>query len=92
VALLTVIARYRTEAGLRWPVAALAAVAIGLGLVATRLVERLGRPRAVTTAADEDWVPLGQSAESRSWSSTAATTTPGGLWASDDAWGTADRR
>ena len=48
VALLTVIARYSDEAGLGWPVAALAAVAIGLGLAVTRLVERLGRPRAMT--------------------------------------------
>jgi ribose/xylose/arabinose/galactoside ABC-type transport system permease subunit len=91
VALITLIARYSEAAELTLSATVLAAAAVGAGLLVTRLVERLGRPRAAREAMDEDWVPLAPASETRSWSTTSATTS-GGLWASDDAWGTADRR
>ena len=97
VGLITLIDAYSDEAGLGWPSAALATVAILVGLAVTRLVERLGRPRTASEALDEDWVALGAIRSAarladRSRAPATAATTPGGLWASDDAWGTADRR
>lgn len=94
VSLLVVLGEYGDETGRDWSPGLVAAAAIGLGLVVTRLVERYGRPR-VSVADDEeelDWVPkIHGTSDGRTWSSTTATTT-GGLWASDDAWGTSDRR
>jgi ribose/xylose/arabinose/galactoside ABC-type transport system permease subunit len=92
VVLITLIARYSAVADLKWSPLVLAAAAIAVGLLVTRLVERLGRPRPARESLDEDWVPVAPATETRSWSTTSASTTSGGLWASDDAWGTADRR
>jgi hypothetical protein len=60
----------------------------------TRLVERFGRPSTGVRAETEDaWVPKvhAQPAAPRTWQ---PPTTPaaGGLWASDDAWGTIEHR
>jgi len=92
VALITLIARYSDVADLKWSATVLAAAAVAVGLLVTRLIERLGRPRPARESLDEDWVPVAPATETRSWSTTSASTTSGGLWASDDAWGTADRR
>jgi len=95
VALLTVTMAYATATGRTWPVAAFAAVAIGVGLAMTRLVERFGHPPQGDDE-DDDWVPKattdGWSGSRSSWQTTSATTSAGGLWGADDAWGTADRR
>jgi hypothetical protein len=92
VSLLVVIGQYANATRLNWPVTVLAAGAIGVGLAVTRLVERLGRPRPAAEALDEDWMPRAATTDTRAWTPATTTTTPGGLWASDDAWGTADRR
>jgi ribose/xylose/arabinose/galactoside ABC-type transport system permease subunit len=95
VALLAVLARYALQVGWGWSDALLGAAAIGVGLVVTRLVERFGRPRpAVLEEGEEDegWMPkVHTTPEGRTWSTTTATS-PGGIWSSDDAWGTGDRR
>lgn len=100
VVLLTVTMAYATASDRSWPVAGFAAVAIGLGLVMTRLVERYGHPPQGDEEDDEDWAPKtsqsgtsnGWTGSRSSWQTTSSTTTPGGLWGADDAWGTADRR
>jgi ribose/xylose/arabinose/galactoside ABC-type transport system permease subunit len=93
VALLTVVAQYAEATNRGWDAATLAAAAIGLGLVMTRLVERLGRP-ASGDAVDDDaeWAPKIHSMSNvRSWQ-TPAPSSAVGLWASDDEWDTAERR
>jgi hypothetical protein len=100
VGLITVIGLYLSGANRSLSDAAMAAIAIAVGLAVTRLVERFGRPdHSVDNPEDEDWVPAGHAASGSThspWpaSSTpaATTTTTGGLWASDDAWGSTDQR
>jgi ribose/xylose/arabinose/galactoside ABC-type transport system permease subunit len=109
VGLITVVDKYLTVTNRHWGTAALAAVAIGVGLVVTRLVERFGRPDrgADEDTEGEDWTPTGHAAPGFGslrpeqhdtgapiWKPAAATTTTttGGLWASDEAWTSAERR
>ncbi len=95
-ALLVVGAQYVTATGRDWSEAAFGALAIALGLGVTRLVERFGRPvLAVRREVDDAWTPRVHSLTPSSLrSSWTATPTPaaGGLWASDDAWGTTESR
>lgn len=72
------------------PVAAawVAVGAIGVGLVATRLVERFGRPVLLPpTEEEESWMPRVHSLAPTSKPWQPAPTPTGGLWSSDDAWG-----
>jgi ribose/xylose/arabinose/galactoside ABC-type transport system permease subunit len=97
VALITVAFAYTQAIHHEWNGFALAAVAIGVGLAVTRVIERFGRPDTATSEDDdEDWSPrvhaagAGSSAPTaRTWQPTSVSSTPtvGGLWASDDAWG-----
>jgi hypothetical protein len=94
--LVTVAMAYAVASNRTWPAAAFAAAAIGLGLGVTRLIERFGRPSpAVPSPEEEDWVPKvhALTPAGRSWQ---PASTPsgglGGLWASDDAWGTIEPR
>ncbi len=82
--LITVGIAYAETTGRSWHEAAFAAVAIGLGLGVTRLVELFGRPDTGDEDDDDDDEAWGTKVRS----SPAA----GGLWASDDAWGSADQR
>jgi hypothetical protein len=97
VGLLTVVDAYGRATGRDWSIAAMAAIAVGIGLVVTRLVERFGRPEPARDedTDEQDWAPKVHAAAPGAWQaapSTATTTTPGGLWASDEAWGSSDRR
>ena len=56
-ALVTVGMAYAVASHRTWPAAAFAAVAIGLGLVVTRLVERFGRPSSVIHGLDDGTGP-----------------------------------
>ncbi len=96
-ALLVVASAYAQQTHRAWPPAAFAAVAIGLGLAVTRLVERFGRPTTGNPdgEADEDWMPRSHSGNG--WTPAKPYAAPaqsavGGLWASDDAWGSTERR
>ncbi|MFC7550317.1 ABC transporter permease [Plantactinospora sp. GCM10030261] len=55
VALLTLFLRYEDERGWDIALTAIAAVTVAAGLVVTRLVESLGRPRRVVGEFDADW-------------------------------------
>jgi ribose/xylose/arabinose/galactoside ABC-type transport system permease subunit len=58
VAVITLLLRYTAAEGWKLQPIALAAGAIGLGLVVTRLVETFGRPRPIAANGDEDaWTP-----------------------------------
>jgi hypothetical protein len=103
VGLLTIANQYLTVTNRAWSTAALGAVALGVGLAVTRLVERFGRPDQGGSHADEEeWAPAGHAVTSagRSWQPAATTTTSGaipavtagGLWASDEAWGSVEQR
>jgi ribose/xylose/arabinose/galactoside ABC-type transport system permease subunit len=90
VGVIIVAGEYGAATGRNWDPALLAAVAIGLGLVVTRLVERFGRPDAGgDEVEEEDWMPQVHSSTSatRTWPTTPTTTTSNSLWASDEAWG-----
>jgi ribose/xylose/arabinose/galactoside ABC-type transport system permease subunit len=96
VALMLIADKYLIAIKHQWSEYVLAAVAIGLGLAVTRVVERFGRPDAGRDEdEDEEWSPKVHSGGGtnntapRSWQPTAVPTTQavGGLWASDDAWG-----
>jgi ribose/xylose/arabinose/galactoside ABC-type transport system permease subunit len=95
VVLLTLAMAYAGATDRSWPIAAFAAIAIGLGLAMTRLVERFGHPPQGDDE-DDDWASSkssdGWSSSRPSWQTTSATTTASNLWGADDAWGTADRR
>ena len=112
VSLLTVVDQYLVATERSWSRAALAAVAIGVGLAVTRLVERFGRPDpGRDDTEEEDWVPAAHMAPGYATATTSvnaptpAATAGGlwasanlrgggelGLWASDEAWGSAERR
>jgi ribose/xylose/arabinose/galactoside ABC-type transport system permease subunit len=97
VSLVTVGQAYAERTHPSWPDAAFAAVAIAIGLAVTRLVERFGRPMpSRAQEADDDWAPRVHSAVPASTGWATGSRTPvqngvGGIWASDDAWGTSDR-
>lgn len=101
VVLLTLFMRYADETG--WDIAqlAVAAGAIAVGLVVTRLVETFGRPAAheregdwePAPTADEPASSTWSTAESDSWSSTLPAQPAGGRtdpW-DNDRWGTSGR-
>lgn len=93
-ALLIVGITYADATDRAWSPVVIAAVTVGLGLGVTRLVERFGRPSQVSKRAVEDaWEPKvhALAPASRSWQP-APTPAAGGLWASDDAWGTIEQR
>jgi ribose/xylose/arabinose/galactoside ABC-type transport system permease subunit len=98
VSLIAVVIFYVHAKAYSWSDLALAAVAIGVGLVVTRLVERFGRPEAARADDDDDdWAPRVHAAApppTRTWPPAPVPATPaaGGLWASDEAWGSTDRR
>jgi ribose/xylose/arabinose/galactoside ABC-type transport system permease subunit len=96
VSLLTVCTAYAAATDRSWPAAAFAAVAIGLGLAVTRLVERFGRPAVRDgdeTDDEDDWVSRAHSSlpNGRTWQPSSTASGVGGLWASDDAWGSVER-
>lgn len=99
--LFVVVSAYSDAAGLDWSPAALAAGALAIGLVATRLVEKFGRPSLGREPVEDDegWLLRSHADSEAGWPNgrpytpaTPATTASGTLWASDDAWGTTDRR
>ncbi len=96
-ALVTVGMAYAVRTHHTWPAVAFGAVAIALGLGVTRLVERFGRPApARSEDPDDDWAPRVHSSTptGNGWATTTrspAQTGVGGIWASDDSWGTGDR-
>jgi ribose/xylose/arabinose/galactoside ABC-type transport system permease subunit len=94
--LVAVAAEYSEATERTWSPFLVAAVAIGLGLAVTRLVERYGRPAPGSDENDdEDWVPKAHTSTASGWPATSkasTATTSLGLWASDDAWGTGDGR
>jgi ribose/xylose/arabinose/galactoside ABC-type transport system permease subunit len=67
-----------------WSMEAVVAVTIGVGLAVTRLVERFGRP--VLRPATDDDDPFGLKPRGAPWR--PGPTPAGGLWSSDDGWGT----
>jgi ribose/xylose/arabinose/galactoside ABC-type transport system permease subunit len=87
-ALITVSIEYARVTGKTWGAAAVAAVAIGLGLVVTRLVERYGRPanRGPEEEDDDEWASRATAALSNGRSWQPGSTGAGGIW-TDDAWG-----
>jgi hypothetical protein len=103
VALVIIGMEYTRRTGMSWSDPAFAALGIGVGLVATRLVERFGRPDLEDYADSEDvWnagpaaQAAGTSASPDLWSTPPSQTTtwsasPGGSWGSTDAWGASTR-
>jgi ribose/xylose/arabinose/galactoside ABC-type transport system permease subunit len=94
VALLTIVQQYDEVTDRRWPLVLYAAVAIGIGLVATRLIEHFGRPRRdEETAEEEEWSPPTPEPAVGDWPTArqggswpAGPPASGGLWGSDDSW------
>jgi ribose/xylose/arabinose/galactoside ABC-type transport system permease subunit len=88
-ALFTLVASYARAKGWTWSPVSLAAVALAVGVAVTRLIEQFGRPAAPKPDEDEpvssDWL---RSATAPTTGTTPTSASPGGLWASDDAWGT----
>jgi ribose/xylose/arabinose/galactoside ABC-type transport system permease subunit len=85
-ALVTVMVEWLDELRQDWPVEYVVFAALLLGLVATRLVERFGRPVLRPPAEEEEsWMPRAHppAPPPASWGPTPA----GGLWSSDDVWG-----
>ncbi len=103
VALVTIGMAYARLIGLGWSEAAFAALGIGVGLVATRLVERFGRPDTADDYTDTEdvWAtsPAAPSAAGGTspdlWSSPPSQTSwsaqPSSPWGGTDAWGTSTR-
>ncbi|HEX6873055.1 MAG TPA: ABC transporter permease [Micromonosporaceae bacterium] len=91
VGLVTLVIKYAEVTERSWQLAAFAGVAVGLGLLVTRLVERLGRPAAADPDDDddEDWVPRWNSGAPKPVNPGAG---PGGIWASDESWGSSEGR
>jgi ribose/xylose/arabinose/galactoside ABC-type transport system permease subunit len=93
--LLTVAMSYAESSGRNWPTAAFAAVAIGLGLAVSRLIEYFGRPTPGDEGdehADDDWAPKTHSFTGSGWSSGGSPSGTGAIWASDETWGSTERR
>jgi len=91
-ALMMVAMRYAAATGKSWDPAAFAAVAIGLGLVVTRLVEKYGRPATPgeDDEDDDDWASRATAALSNGRSWQPGSSGAGGIW-TDDAWGAEQR-
>jgi ribose/xylose/arabinose/galactoside ABC-type transport system permease subunit len=87
--LLTLVLAWTAEAYPQVTPAWVAVGAIGVGLVATRLVERFGRPVLLpaTVEEDESWMPRVHSLAPTSKPWKPAPTPTGGLWSSDEGWG-----
>lgn len=100
VGLVTIVQQYDEVTRRGWPLAVYAAIAIGLGLVATRLVERFGRPRRDQEVdEEEEWSPPAPEPAAADWPTArqgpgwpAGPPATGSLWGSDDAWTPPDRR
>jgi hypothetical protein len=87
--LIIVAMEYADATGKSWGPATFAAVAIGLGLVVTRLVERYGRPSLHGEDEEEDddeWASRATAALSNGRTWQPGSTGAGGIW-TDDAWG-----
>jgi ribose/xylose/arabinose/galactoside ABC-type transport system permease subunit len=86
--LIIVAMEYAGATGKPWGPATFAAVAVGLGLIVTRLVERFGRPmlHGELDEEDDEWASRATAAlgNGRTWQ--PGSTGAGGLW-TDDAWG-----
>ncbi|GAA1822515.1 hypothetical protein GCM10009682_48590 [Luedemannella flava] len=105
VALLTLGMAYARLLGWAWSEATFAALGIGVGLVATRLVERFGRPELDEYAENDDVWNAGPAAQSSAssgsspdlWSTPPSQTTSwsaqpsSSSWGGSDAWGTSAR-
>ena len=100
-ALFVVVSAYSDAAELNWSPAVLAASVLAIGLVATRLVEKFGRPSLGRELVEDDegWLLRSHADPEAGWPNgrpytpaSPATTATGTLWASDDAWGTTERR
>ena len=94
VALVTVVMEYLDVTKRNVAPLAVAAVAIGAGLVVTRLVEAFGRPRSAADA-DDDWAAAPATStpslsEADSWSPNRTGWTTAGT-SGDDRWGNGDR-
>jgi ribose/xylose/arabinose/galactoside ABC-type transport system permease subunit len=97
VALVTAVMEYLDVTNRRVAPLAVAAVAIGAGLVVTRLVEAFGRPRSAADA-DDDWgraqaastTSTTSMAEADSWSPNRTGWTTAGT-SGDDRWGNGER-
>jgi len=100
VALLTIVQQYDEVTDRGWPLALYAAVAVGVGLLATRLVEHFGRPRrGVEPDEEEEWSPPSPEPATGDWpTARQGPSWPGGqpstgnLWGSDEVWSPPDRR
>jgi len=87
--LIIVAMEYADATGKSWGPATFAAVAIGLGLVVTRVVERFGRPALHGEDEDEDddeWASRATAALSNGRTWQPGSTGAGGIW-TDDTWG-----
>lgn len=98
VALVVLVTQYAAVTDRRVAPLALAAAAIGAGLVVTRLVEAFGRPRsAVDEEADQSWratnTSTSTSPSDTGWSSRQSSgwTSPLPARSGDDGWGSEDR-
>ncbi len=75
-----------------WPVAYVLGAAIGVGLAVTRLVEWFGRPVLLPPRDDdESWMPRVHSLTPTSTPWRPGPTPAGGLWSSDEGWGSPPR-
>ncbi len=84
-ALLTVVLAWAAAEQPDWSAAYVSAAAIVVGLLATRLVERFGRPVLRTPGDDDEaWVRTPAGAQ-------PPTPWQGGLWSSDESWGSPRR-
>jgi ribose/xylose/arabinose/galactoside ABC-type transport system permease subunit len=97
VALVILVTQYVTVTDRRVAPLALAAGAVGFGLIVTRLVETFGRPRSVVDdEADDGWRTSSATASTSSsdtgWSSRqSGWTSPLPARSGDDGWGSEDR-
>jgi hypothetical protein len=89
---------WATATARTWSPIAIAAVAIGIGLAVTRVVEYFGRPGRDEDVDDEDAWAASTAPTLDNWTSgqsgwqTNGRSTSDRLWGAGGAWGTADRR
>jgi ribose/xylose/arabinose/galactoside ABC-type transport system permease subunit len=98
VILMTLVMSWAAATGRTWSSIAIAAVAIGIGLAVTRVVEYFGRPAGGDGIEDEDaWAQNSAqtldnwTAAQSGWQTNGASTSDR-HWGAGGAWGTADRR
>lgn len=95
VAVITLLLRYTAAEGWNLTPFALAAGAIAIGLVVTRLVETFGRPGALTEAEQDAWTPPSITSQAESEDDWATAAGPTGGWGSggtaDGGWGVEER-